>query len=147
MKIEIVAWDLNGVIVDDVEICLAAFNETLANFGCSQICINQFRQRYDIPFDDLWRGSGVKPELVNSKLYYFFRQAYEARLGDLRIRKFTHDCLAFLVERGVCNILLTNMDTEQVQKVLRQFGLLRYFEIVFASEEVMLLVPDLREKS
>lgn len=55
MKYEIVFWDWNGTIVDDLDIAVKSLNSVLEKYGYDKITAEIYRKNIDTPVINLYK--------------------------------------------------------------------------------------------
>ena len=129
---EIVVWDFNGTILDDVDAGIWAVNELLCERGLAPIPSRDvYQKNFGFPIRDYYERIGfdfsVHPYEVLAPLWVekYLRFVKQAQLfGDVRTT------LSELSRRGVRQIVLSATEREMLVGQLRELGIFEVFEEV-----------------
>ena len=59
MRPELILWDWNGTLLDDVELCVDALNRLLVSFGYpQQYSLAEYREIFGFPIEDYYVRAG-----------------------------------------------------------------------------------------
>jgi HAD superfamily hydrolase (TIGR01509 family) len=135
-KFRAVLFDKDGVLIDSLNTCFLAFNETLRHYGKSELKKEEYLRGF-------W---GTKAEINLDKIFinlteierkeivdYYMRRRME--LGNLT--KLYTKVIPILeaLKRKYKLALVTNTLREMAVKLLLNFEILRYFDVVVGGDE------------
>lgn len=126
-----VLFDLDGVLVESIDVWLSAFNETLKEFGRATITKEEFLKRH-------WGKSTVE----NFRELGLGRQAVEKcwqkylqKLSEIKVFPATHKVLEEIRKKYKV-ALVTNTPREGVVRLLRTAGIENMFDVVTTGDDV-----------
>lgn len=135
---EIVVWDFNGTILDDVDAGIDAVNELLCERGLAPIPSREaYQESFGFPIRDYYARIGfdfsVHPYEVLAPLWVekylrFVKQAQP--FFDVRAT------LSELSRRGVRQIILSATEREMLEGQLRDLGIFEVFEEVLGLDNI-----------
>lgn len=151
---QIVIWDFNGTILDDVDAGIDAVNELLCECGCSPIPSREYYQEtFGFPIRDYYKRIGFDfekyPYEVLAPLWVekYLRFVKRARLfEDVRAT------LEALHRRGVRQIVLSATEREMLKGQLGALGIIEVFEEILGLDNIhaaskLSLAKEWREKN
>ncbi len=136
LKPRAILFDLDGVLVDSFKAWLAALNDALKIFNHKEISKDEFIDKY-------W-GHDLFDNLEKMNLTYEVGEAcnnfYKNHIEKIKIYPDTKDILLKfkIYRKGV----ITNTPKDSALKVLKQFDIYRYFELVLTSDDVKISKPN-----
>ena len=136
LKPKAILFDLDGVLVDSFDAWLAALNDALYLYNHKELTKGEFIDRY-------W-GHDLFDNIKELNLTYEVGEAcnkfYKNHIDKIKIFPKTKETLIKLnnYKKGV----ITNTPKDSAIKVLKQFDIYRYFELVLTSNDVKLSKPN-----
>jgi HAD superfamily hydrolase (TIGR01509 family) len=137
MGVKAVLFDLDGVLVDSVDVWYRSMNETLRKFGKGRVGKGEYLKRYwgfSLPRN--FERLGLGREAVEYCL-----SRYEHHLGEIRTFPETGEVLRELRRRGFKLALVTNTPSRLVHRLLSGLGLEEFFETVLTGDDVRRAKP------
>ncbi|MEM2282459.1 MAG: HAD family hydrolase [Candidatus Hadarchaeales archaeon] len=123
-------FDLDGVLVESVDVWLSAFNDTLRELGLPPISKEEFlRKHWGKSTVENFRLLGLGMEAVERCW-----QKYLSRLGEIKLFPATREVLE-RVKRRYKTALVTNTPQEGVKRVLSMLGIGNLFDAVVTGDE------------
>jgi len=143
-----VIFDFDGVITDSEILHLRAFNKVLAQFGIEMSTRSYYTTYLGLTdvdcFKMLIRQGLLKveedrvEELVRAKFAVFEKlAATEGRLIDG-----VRDCIEMLDAKGIPMAICSGSLLAEIEMVLEEAGLRRFFEVVVSAEQIRASKPD-----
>jgi len=136
LKPSAILFDLDGVLVNSFDAWLAALNDALKLFNHKELTKNEFIDRY-------W-GHDLFDNIEKLNLTYEVGEAcnkfYKNHIDKIKIFPKTKEILI-----KFCNYrkgVITNTPRDSAVKVLKQFNIFKYFELVLTSNDVKKSKPD-----
>lgn len=135
-KFKAVLFDKDGVLIDSIDTCFSAFNETLRHYGKSELTKEEYLREF-------W---GTKAEvnlarifkdLTDSERKEIVDHYMERRMGlgySTRLYPTVIPILEALKGRYKLG-LITNTIRDMAVKLLRDFEILRYFDVIIGGDE------------
>ncbi len=137
MGIRAVLFDLDGVLVDSLDVWYRAMNETLSRFGKRRLGKGEYVRKYwGFNLSRNFERLGLGREAVE---YCLLR--YERHLAEVRTFPEAEEVLRELRKRGFRLALVTNTPSRLVRRLLSNLGLLELFDVVLTGDEVRRAKP------
>jgi HAD superfamily hydrolase (TIGR01509 family) len=137
MRIKAVLFDLDGVLVDSLDVWYEALNETLGRFGKGRVGKGEYLKKYwGFSLSRNFERLGLGREAVEYCL-----SRYEHHLGKIRTFPETEEVLGELRRRGFRLALVTNTPSHLVQRLLSKLGLEDFFDAVLTGDDVRRAKP------
>src|SRR3989344_8065460 len=128
--IKLVAFDLNGTIIADLEAVLRANNAVLRHFGKKEISLLEYQTHFRVPIKDYWASLGYDPnyfDQISAEQEKVFINNYEPEESKLRTRSGVRDLIKFLTSANIESIIFSNHIIPHIELQLRRFKLHHYF--------------------
>ncbi|MCX6820422.1 MAG: HAD-IA family hydrolase [Candidatus Aenigmarchaeota archaeon] len=136
-KFKAVLFDKDGVLIDSLETCMDAFNDTLVHFQKPTLSREGFIR-------EVW---GVRAETVINSIFFdknehereeirrFYNNSRAMRVNKTQLFSSTVPTLQVLKASGVKTAVVTNTLKRTALKLLNDFGILQYFDEVIGGDE------------
>lgn len=122
MKVGLIIFDMDGVLVDSHDAWYAAAKSLLRMWG-EEITMEEFDSRcWGIPFGSAWRRNGMPIDDMKVAGEMLHRE-YLKQLEKVRLFNGVKELLALLKPRGIRTALLSNTPKWVVEKVMDKLGL------------------------
>jgi phosphoglycolate phosphatase len=136
MKPEVLIWDWNGTLLNDVGICVEAINILLRERGLAEVTVSRYKEVFTFPVRDYYEAIGFDftfeqfdgPALAFMDLY--IERVYSAKLHPQAI-----EVLMKLRDKGIRQMVLSAMEQGLLDRLFHHFGLTEYFEAIFGIED------------
>ncbi len=137
MHYEVVLWDFNGTLLDDVQIGIDAENAMLARRGMPLLTLERYREVFDLPIIRYYRSLG----------YDFDREPYE-QLAVEWVREYEsresraplHDgilaALQAFAEAGCRQVVLSASEHNMLCRQLLDLGIRSFFDEVIGVDNI-----------
>ncbi len=136
-ELQSVIWDWNGTLLDDVQVSLKSVNEALQARGLPLITETFYREHFDFPVRDFYEKLGINFSRDNfDEMSERFLQIYFRNLGKASLHKGARETLTFLKENGVRQYVLSAMEQGRLEKMLRDYGLISFFDDIAGSRDI-----------
>jgi phosphoglycolate phosphatase len=123
-----VIWDWNGTLLNDVWLGVEVMNLLLTRRGMPRITQHEYRERFDFPVADYYRGLGfdftVEPF---EKVAIEFIEEYERRRFECRLRDDALPALEAIRRFGIGQSLLSATQKESLREYVEHYGIADYF--------------------
>lgn len=135
---KVIIWDFNGTLIDDAYAALASVNDMLRRRNLPLINMKQYASYVDTPiikfyehiFDDLY-------SMDFSVIAEEFNEGYEKHLKPRAIMEGAENVLEYFNQRGKLQTVVSATHIDKVNKRLREFGLLQFFDRVLAHNNLI----------
>ena len=130
MRPELILWDWNGTLLDDVELCVDALNRLLAEYGYPQrYNREQYRAVFGFPIEDYYTRAGFDftkhsfAELAEKYMEDYVPASAACLLMDGAI-----DALEAFRAAGLRQVILSASKLDTLQQQAEDRGVTQYFE-------------------
>ena len=155
MRPELILWDWNGTLLDDVALCQDALNRLLARFGYPQrYTREQYRAIFGFPIEDYYRRAGFDfarnsfAELAESYMQDYIPASESCPLADGALY-----ALEAFRAAGVRQVILSASPVTTLERQVRERNVLPYFDRllglgdIYAKSKVEVGLAFMRESS
>lgn len=137
MKYDLVIWDFNGTIADDVAIGIEAANVVLGRRGMNLITdVEKYRETFCFPIIDYYRKLGFdfdkEPYEVPADEW---TAEYIKREGELRLSRGCKRALDAIKDAGIKQIIISSSELTMMLRELDILGVRDYFEVVLGKSD------------
>lgn len=137
MKYEIVFWDWNGTIVDDLDIAVKSLNSVLEKYGYDKITAEIYRKNIDTPVINLYKkifDLNVHPfEILANDFGYYYNLYSE----DLSMHEGVLDKLQEFKEQGSRQVILSSSATGVIEQYMNRFMIGEYFDKILGADDML----------
>lgn len=153
MRPELILWDWNGTLLDDVALCVDALNRLLAQYGYPQrYDRDQYRAIFGFPIQDYYARAGFDfsrhsfDALANS-----FMEDYIPASASCPLMPGAQQALDAFAHAGLHQVILSASPVSTLQRQVEERDVTRYFDRllglsdIYAKSKVALGLAYLRE--
>lgn len=137
MKYEIVFWDWNGTIVDDLDIAVKSLNSVLEKYGYDKITAEIYRKNIDTPVINLYKkifDLNIHPfEILANDFGYYYNLYSE----DLSLHEGVLDKLQEFKEQGSRQVILSSSATGVIEQYMNRFMIGEYFDKILGADDML----------
>ena len=128
---EVIIWDWNGTLLDDVDYCVENMNVLLAKRNLSLIDKNIYRDIFTFPVINYYKKVGFDLEKEGfEKPAHEYIDLYFGNFHKTGLYPCAKDVLKYFQEKGYKQAMLSAMEHKSLEKTLEEKGILKYFDIV-----------------
>lgn len=130
MRPELILWDWNGTLLDDVELCVDALNRLLAEYGYPQrYDKNQYRAIFGFPIEEYYIRAGFDFTRNSfAELAEKYMQDYVPASTACPLMDGATDALEAFRQAGVRQVILSASQLTTLRQQTEQRGVTGYFD-------------------
>ena len=118
MRPELLIWDFNGTILNDMELCFAIENEMLSERGMPPITREWYLEHFSFPIRDYYIQMGYTFETESyERVSEVFMQRYNERFETCPLREGVLDALAAFQRAGIPQTLLSVTQQDYIARI------------------------------
>ena len=130
--LEVVIWDFNGTLIDDVDPVVRSVNVQLAKRGLPLLTIERYREVFGFPVADYYWVIGFDPEVESmSELSAEFHDAYAPGLMECPLHDGVADALVAFRNAGLRQFVLSAMEEALLRSAVDRLGIAGFFDAVY----------------
>lgn len=129
MKTESVIFDFDGTLADSMSIVYLLTNDYLAEFGYRPLSREDIDEMRSMTVPQIMKKVGVAPYKV-PKMALRAKKLMQENIDQLNIAEGIPELLSELSENKVRMGILTSNSLENVEKILKRYDLIDYFEFI-----------------
>ena len=154
MRPELILWDWNGTLLDDVELCMDALNRLLAEHGYPQrYDRDQYRAIFGFPIEEYYARAGFDfarhsfAALAEKYMDYYIPASAACPLTDGAL-----DALEAFRAAGLRQVILSASPITTLQRQVEERGVTQYFDRllglgdIYAKSKIELGLAYLKEE-
>jgi len=135
---EVVIWDFNGTIVNDVALSAGVMNELMRRYGLEPMNDKHYRDIFGFPVEDFYRVTGLTAFASFAELAYEFTRIYNVKAKEDGLQAFSDivETIKTLHEKAVCQIILSAAQHDLLTIQIAVMGLTGYFDAVLGISDI-----------
>lgn len=129
MKIDLIIWDWNGTLLNDVNICVEAMNQILKKYNYKEISTDKYRKIFTFPVKDYYIKAGFvfenHPfEIVGKE----FIDIYSEKFKNCTLQENTVDILSQIQSKGIKQTIISARENDALQEDIKTHKIGKYFD-------------------
>lgn len=127
-----VIWDWNGTLLNDRDICIDSINKLLDARFLTNLTCEQYLDIFTFPVKDYYIKAGFdfqKEKFEEVAVEYM--DLYTGALVNCELHNNSNEVLSELKDKGFRQIILSAMEQQQLQLLVKEMGIQPYFEKVY----------------
>lgn len=146
-KIEVVIFDLDGVLIDSKDLHYEALNEALRNYGSEfEITLREHATKYDglstkRKLQILHEDKGLPAQYFES-IWKLKQEITVRMLGEIEPDRELISFMQYLTKRGLKLAVASNSVRNTIEIVLTSLGVIKFFSIILSNEDVNFAKPN-----
>jgi phosphoglycolate phosphatase len=138
MRPELILWDWNGTLLDDVELCVDALNRLLADFGYLQrYDHDQYRAIFGFPIEEYYTRAGFDFSRHSfAKLAARYMEIYVPASEVCPLMDGAAEALQAFRSAGLRQVILSASKQDTLCRQVGQRGVTRYFDRLLGLSDI-----------
>ena len=138
MRFDLVVWDFNGTIIDDVRLGIDSVNTLLAARGLPTITgVDEYRRRLRFPIIDYYRDLGFDFDAEPyEKLAHERVALYNAGADKLEATVGAREAIAAIADAGIEQMILSASERDMMIRALDRLGLTGFFGEILGQDNI-----------
>ena len=134
MRPELILWDWNGTLLDDVELCVDALNRLLADFGYPQrYDRDQYRAIFGFPIEEYYTRAGFD---FSRELAARYMEIYVPASEVCPLMDGAAEALQAFRSAGLRQVILSASKRDTLCQQVGQRGVTRYFDRLLGLSDI-----------
>ncbi len=130
-NIDLIIWDWNGTLLDDVEYSVECINKVLEKYGYPKISIEKYRNIFTFPIVEFYKAIGFNFEKHSfHKVGGEFIELYNKALQSIDLQHGTIEVLNYFKRLKIKQIVISAREHNSLINDIMQFGISSYFDKV-----------------
>lgn len=143
-EVKAILFDLDGVLIDSVNVWFYIYNDTLKHFGIKKISKKKFVSDFGAPIEEdikeYFKGKTV--DEVKKTFWMYFKKRRKLINKDIKLMPNSVDTLKILKNYNMKLGLITNSSKLIAMPILNHFRLKSFFKVIVAMEDVKRRKPE-----
>jgi phosphoglycolate phosphatase len=136
LRHNIIIWDWNGTLLDDVDVCVSVMNELLMKRNLPLLTKEKYRKVFTFPIRNYYRSIGFDFDKEDfEKLAIEFIEKYLDSYDKFKLYKNARKLLATIKEKGYLQIILSASNKANLTEQLQLFGIEKYFSEIIGIDD------------
>ena len=135
MRYDVVIWDWNGTLADDLDASLRATNDILAKRGRPPITLAQYYSYIDSPisrfYEHLFDLQEVPMEIIGQEFTAFYPKYFTG------LHRGARELLHALRDSGVRQVILSSSHRDIILRDTQKLGVLPCFDEILAADDLL----------
>lgn len=131
-------WDFNGTIIDDVDVCLEAENNTIKKYLTRPpLTRDEYLHVFSFPVKSYYEKVGFTwEEHSYEEIGDYWFEEYQKREDQIKVFDGVVDLLKKAREKGIKNVIISASKQEELTKQLKQYGVYDYFDEIYGASDI-----------
>lgn len=136
MKYNLVIWDWNGTLLDDVSASLRSVNDMLARRNMPPISIDRYRECIGVPIRVFYEQVfDLSAEDYPSLLEEYNAGYMHYMMLDITLAEGSKELLERIKRSGAKQIIVSSCEQNQLDEAVKKHGVYDYFDAVLGSDD------------
>ncbi|HKK47805.1 MAG TPA: HAD family hydrolase [Alkalispirochaeta sp.] len=135
-RFDVVIWDWNGTLLDDLWLALETANGMLRRRGLAEMDADRYREIFDFPVEHYYRRAGfdfsVEPFSV---LAQEFITGFNSRIHECRLHPRAEEVVETLQRSSVSQLVLSASRESTLHTAVMQRGLSQFFDALHGLQD------------
>ena len=130
-KIELIIWDWNGTLLNDVEICVESMNELLTEYNYDNITLEKYQNIFSFPVKNYYKKAGFdfkKHPFEVVGLEYI--DLYNKKIEKCRLQKNAEKILQVIQSKKIKQIIISAREHNALKDDIKYYKIDKYFDEV-----------------
>jgi len=138
MKYDLIIWDFNGTLTDDVQIGIDSVNSVLARRNMPQIKdVEHYRSIFCFPIIDYYKKLGFDFEKEPySIVANEWVKEYLSRENTMKLSKGAAEILENIKKKGITQIILSSSELGMLKRECELLGITDYFDAILGLDNI-----------
>jgi len=136
MDYNLIIWDWNGTLIDDLQISIDAVNDMMDVRGLPRITKEQYHSYIDTPIINFYRHVLSPNELNIDKIVPEFNRFYFERIKQAKLMAGAVDALEYYKSKGIKQVILSSTSNDFLQRDTTYFGISHYFAEMCGADDL-----------
>ncbi len=137
MKYDLIIWDFNGTIANDIDIGIEAANVVLSRRGMRLIeSVDEYRKMFCFPIKKYYERLGfdfqTEPYEVPADEW---TKEYIKREGRITLNEGCLGVLKYVKERGIPQIIISSSEITMLKREVEMLGISGYFDTILGKDD------------
>lgn len=136
-RLQIVIWDFNGTLIDDVELVVRSVNVQLGVRGLPSLTIERYRDVFGFPVETYYRKIGLDLEArAMTELSAEFFDLYASGLASCPLHAGIREALERFREAGMRQFVLSAMEERLLLATLDRLSIAPFFKASYGLDHM-----------
>lgn len=138
MRYDLVVWDFNGTIIDDVELGIRSVNTMLAKRSLPTVSgVEEYRRRVRFPIIEYYKDLGFDFDAEPyDKLAHEWVALYNEGGASLQTTLGAVEAIKMIHEAGIRQVIISASEQRMMTDALERLGLVSYFEQILGQDNI-----------
>ena len=127
-NIKLIAFDVNGTILDDFNVFSEALNSIFDYFKKPRMSAHELRNEFTQPWTGIYRKRGITENQASEEfLYKLYNKAYQAQPSAKPFAGL-ESSLKWIKDKNITTAIISTQQNIITDRLLKQYNLHRYFD-------------------
>ncbi len=129
---ELIIWDWNGTLLNDVDLCVETMNSVLTKHGYSnQLSVEKYRNIFTFPVKDYYGKAGFDFERHSFDIVGLeFIEIYNKKVNDCSLQPNAIEVLRYFQSKKIKQIVISAREKNALIDDIRTFKIEQYFDFI-----------------
>jgi phosphoglycolate phosphatase len=137
MQKEIILWDWNGTMLNDVDICVDSINQLLSSRQMRPINSKLYKEVFDFPVRNYYETLGFDFSFESFEdLSEEFISTYNSKIKNAALHAEVVEVLNYFQAKGKTQIVISAMEQKMLEKMLNEYKISHFFKDVMGLSDI-----------
>ena len=134
---QIIIWDWNGTLLNDVQMCVNCMNVLLGRRNHTHLSLETYRSVFSFPVRNYYEKIGFDFSLEDFEVpAKEFMDLYHRFLPETKLFPCVREVLTHFKQRGFQQLIISAMEHNSLMKTLKEREILSYFDAVSGIDNI-----------
>ncbi len=135
MDYDIIIWDFNGTIINDVQLCHNILNTMLQNHHLPMVTLEEYKDLFNFPVKDYYQKIGIEGSNYH-ELSIEFMELYQNASLSCPLYPHLKSILKAIKQKKIIQVCLSASQIDNLKMQLKHFQIDTYFDFILGLDNI-----------
>lgn len=135
MNYDLIIWDFNGTLLDDVHLCYDLLVQLLKKYQLPSVSFTEYKDKFTFPVKDYYLSVGFSEE-VYPLVSQQFMKMYQQQYLSCQLYSDVISTLQWIKNQNIQQICLSASQIDNLKQQLQEYQIYSYFDTILGLEHI-----------